>query len=210
MQHNLAIIEDNTSMRESISLFVKAKTQIHVVGEFSSVEDFIEHTFDESSLSLLILDVGLPGMTGIEGIPHIKSLHPLINIIMLTTYEEDDKIFDALKAGACSYISKRTPLIKIMEALNIVANGGSYMSPSIARRVTSFFMKQPAVKVKTPLSTRQQEIVEHIVEGRTYVEIADLCFISINTVRSHVKKIYELLQINSKVSLVSKYHGGEI
>jgi len=210
MQHQLAIIEDNSSMRESISLFVKAKTQINVIGDFVSVEDFLKYNFDKESPDLLILDVGLPGMSGIEGIPHIKKSFPDINIVMLTTYEEDDKIFDALKAGACSYISKRTPLIQIMDALNIVASGGSYMSPSIARKVTSFFTSRPKEKVKTPLSPRQVEIVEHIVKGRTYVEIADICYISINTVRSHIKKIYDVLQINSKVTLITKYHGGEI
>lgn len=210
MSQYLVIVEDNDSMRESLSLFVSAKTAISVIADFSSVEDLLDHTFTERVPSLMILDVGLPGMTGIEGIPHIKSKFPDVNIIMLTTYEEDDKIFAALSAGACSYISKRTPLPKIMEALNIVANGGSYMSPSIARKVASFFNKKENAKIKTPLSIRQKEIVEHIVAGHTYLEIAKLCFISINTVRSHIKKIYEILQINSKVSLLTKYHGGEI
>jgi len=207
--HHLAIIEDDNSIRESLRLFAEAKTTIPVVGEFGSVEDFLAHRFVDTEPSLLFLDIGLPGMNGIQGIPHIKQLYPMINIVMLTTYEEEDKIFDALCAGACSYISKRTPLTKIMEALTIVSHGGSYMSPSIARKVTSYFMNQPK-KDKTPLSPRQLEIVEHIVDGKTYTEIADICYISLNTVRTHIKRIYDLLQINSKVTLISKYHSGEI
>jgi len=208
-QHRLAIVEDDDSIRESLRLFAEAKTTIPVIGEFNSVESFLEADFQQNEPTLLFLDIGLPGMTGIQGIPHIKKALPMINIVMLTTYEEDDKIFSALCAGACSYISKRTPLTKIMEALTIVSHGGSYMSPSIARKVTSYFMKQPQ-KPKTPLSPRQLEIVEHIVAGKTYTEIADLCYISLNTVRTHIKRIYELLQINSKVSLITKYHSGEI
>ena len=209
MEHHLAIVEDNPSVRESISLFVQAKTQFPVVGEFGSVEDFLSNDFGQVFPSLLVLDVGLPGMSGIEGILHIKKKFPLINIVMLTTFEEEEKIFEALRAGACSYISKRTPLIKIMEALNIVANGGSYMSPSIARKVASFFNQQ-TVKDKVELSDRQKEIVSHIVEGKSYREIAELCFISLNTVRTHIKRIYENLQINSKVGLITKYHKGEL
>lgn len=210
MGHNVCLIEDNSTIRESLRMFIEAKSDINVQAEFGSVEDFLKYTFIDVKPNLLILDIGLPGMTGIEGISHIKKKFPAINIIMLTTYEEDDKIFSALCAGACSYISKKTPLAKIVEALVIVSNGGSYMSPSIARKVATYFASQKDDKKKANLTNRQKEIVEHVVDGKTYQEVADLCFISMNTVRTHIKNIYEALQINNKIGLVKKYHRGEI
>ncbi len=210
MEHRLAIIEDNTSIRESVRLFAEAKTAIPVIGEYGNVEDFLETTFTTNVPTILFLDIGLPGMSGLEGISHIKKKLPEINIIMLTTYEEEDKIFKALCDGACSYISKKTPLPKIIEALNIVAYGGSYMSPSIARKIATFFNKEKDTKEVIHLSPRQKEIVEHVVEGKTYNEIASTCFISLNTVRSHIKNIYEVLQVNNKVGLLSMYHQGKL
>ncbi len=210
MEHYVCLIEDSSSIRESLKLFIQAKSAINVLNEFSNVEDFLAYDFAKQKPNLLFLDIGLPGMSGLEGISHIKSKFPDISIIMLTTYEEDDKIFSALCSGACSYISKKTPLAKIVEALVIVSNGGSYMSPSIARKVATFFTNQKPEQKKADLTERQKEIVEHMVEGRTYREVADLCYISMNTVRSHIKKIYEILQINSKVGLMTKYHKGEI
>lgn len=147
-------------------------------------------------------------MSGIDAIPHIKEKYPQVDIIMLTTYEEDDIIFKALCAGATSYISKRTPLLKIMEGLQIVANGGSYMSPSIAKKVIRFFNKAPIKK--STLTDRQQEIVKHIVDGLTYTKIAEACFISVNTVRTHIKKIYAQLEIHGKTELVQKFMNGEV
>lgn len=205
---SISIIEDDSNIRESLKLFIASKSELEIVSEHDSVESFIAN---DSSIKpdMLLLDIGLPGMSGIEGLPKIKELHPNIDVIMLTTYEEEDVIFRALCAGACSYISKRTSLVKIVEALHIVANGGSYMSPSIAKKVTTFFLQKPK-KEKIVLSPRQTEIVGHIVKGNTYNEIAELCFISVNTVRTHIKKIYSILEIGSKVGLMQKYLDGEI
>ncbi len=210
MKQKICLIEDNTSIRESLRLFIEAKTTLKVIGEYNNVEDFLANRFDEEVPDLLVLDIGLPGMSGLEGIFHIKQKLPEISITMLTTYEEDDKIFKALCAGACSYISKKTPLAKIVEAIVIVSDGGSYMSPSIARKIATYFSNQKDDNQKSKLSIRQKEIVEYMVEGRTYREVAELCFISMNTVRSHIKNIYEILQINNKVGLMTKYHRGEI
>lgn len=204
----LSIIEDDETIRDSLKLFIKAKSNIEIASISNSVEDFLSLTF-QSFPELLLLDIGLPGMSGIEGIPFIKKKYPKIEIIILTTYEEDDLIFSALCAGASSYISKRTSLAKILEALYIVENGGSYMSPSIAKKVANSFIKSQS-KNKISLSERQNEIVDYIVKGYTYIQISDLCFISINTVRTHIKRVYSILEINSKAGLIQKYNDGEI
>ena len=157
---------------------------------------------------MLLLDIGLPGMSGLEALPKIKEKFPKTEVIMLTTYEEDENIFDALCNGASSYISKRTPLLKVMDALHVIHNGGSYMSPSIAKKVIQFFIKPK--KETIALSDRQGEIVQLLVQGLSYKEIAAHCFISMNTVRTHIKRIYTLLEINSKPQLIKKYNDGEI
>lgn len=206
MDQHLSVIEDDVNIRESVRLFIEAKTSYKILSEHGSVESFLDSSFLPT---IILLDIGLPGISGIEGLPKIKEKCPNANVIILTTYEEDDVIFNALCAGACSYISKRTSLVKIVEALQIVADGGSYMSPSIAKKVTTFFLQKPK-KEKIALTARQTEIVEYIVNGKTYNDIAALCFISVNTVRSHIKKIYSILEIRSKVGLMKKYLDGEI
>lgn len=205
MTPKLSIIEDDFRIRRTLKLFIESKSNIEIISEHDRVESFLT---EKISPDLLLLDIGLPGMSGIEGLPKIKEKHPDLDVIMLTTYEEADIIFDALCAGACSYISKRTSMVKIVEALHIVSHGGSYMSPTIAKKVTSFFIKKPKHKIK--LTQRQSEIVKHIIDGLSYTEIAEVCFISVNTVRTHIKAIYKLLEVGSKIDLMRKYLDGEI
>ncbi|WP_299391398.1 response regulator transcription factor [uncultured Gelidibacter sp.] len=147
-------------------------------------------------------------MSGIDGIPLLKNELPNTDIIMLTTFEDSDSIFKALCAGACSYLSKKTSLKKIQEAVEIVVDGGSYMSPSIARKIANHYAPK---SIKNHLLTpRQQEIVTGIVDGKSYKMIADDLFVSIDTVRSHIKNIYKTLEINSKAELIRKSYDKEI
>lgn len=208
---NLAIVEDDRVIRESLVHYLSAHPSIQLGVVADSVESFLEQTDDQGTpaTDLILLDIGLPGMTGIEGIRHIKPIYEQADIVMLTTFEEDDMIFNALCAGACSYMSKRTPLTKIREAIFTIYRGGSYMSPSIARKVVQHFMpkKQPT---STTLSPRQLEIVEGIVDGLSYKMIADRLSISLDTVRDHIKRIYRTLEINSKAELIRKSLDGEV
>ena len=132
--------------------------------------------------------------------PEIKLLKSDLDVIILTTFEETDMIFKALSAGACSYVSKRSSLQKINEAVKVVAEGGSYMSPAIARKIADYY----APKKSKSLTNRQIEIVDGIVNGKSYKVIADDLFISLDTVRSHIKNIYKILEINSKAELIRK------
>ena len=205
----LAIIEDDAVIKESLETFMVEHPSIEITASVTSVEDFLElaQSIDKPKANVLLLDIGLPGMTGIQGIYHIRKNYPDLDIIMLTTFEEDEKIYDALCAGACSYLSKRTPLIKIREAVFTVYRGGSYMSPSIARKIAERFMPKPK---KEELSERQKQIVQALVDGLSYKMIADKLNISLDTVRDHIKRIYRTLEVNSKIEVIKKVMDGEI
>ncbi|MEO0733541.1 MAG: response regulator transcription factor [Bacteroidota bacterium] len=210
-QINLCLIEDEPVIRESLQSFFSVHPAISINLVADSVEDFLQQVSRAARLeiNLVLLDIGLPGMSGLEGIRHIRQKIPEADIVMLTTFEEDENIFKALCAGACSYISKRTPLKKIQEALFVVHRGGSYMSPSIARKIAAHFMPK-AVREGEPLTPRQQQIVDGLVDGLSYKMIADKLGISLDTVRDHIKRIYRALEVNSKAEVIRKALKGEI
>lgn len=209
---HLAIIEDDPVIRESLESYLGAHPALQFSVVAISVEDFFEQVgkaVRPPQIDLLLLDIGLPGMSGIEGIRHIRQKFPETDIVMLTTFEEDDKIFKSLCSGACSYISKRTPLVTIQEAIFTIHRGGSFMSPSIARKVVQYFMPKER-KQEDILSPRQQQIVQGLVDGLSYKLIADKLSISIDTVRDHIKNIYRILEVNSKAEVIRKALEGDI
>jgi DNA-binding NarL/FixJ family response regulator len=209
---NLAIIEDDLVIQESLETYLGANPAIQMGIVANSVEAFfdrVEKSVRLPKIDVLLLDIGLPGMSGIEGIRHIRQKFPDADIMMLTTFEEEDKIFKSLCNGACSYMSKRTPLTTIQEAIFTVHRGGSFMSPSIARKVVQHFMPKQR-KEADVLSPRQQQIVEGLVDGLSYKLIADKLSISIDTVRDHIKNIYRILEVNSKAEVIRKSLDGDI
>lgn len=205
----LAIVEDDPIIRESLRTFLGGDPQFELVYTAVSMEDYLETLTTDARIdpAIMLLDIQLPGQSGIEGIPAIRKLRPSIDIVMLTTFEESDKIFAALCAGACSYLSKRVSLMTIRDAILTVHRGGSYMSPSIARKVVEHFAPEPK-KEDNPLTPRQQEIVDCIVNGLSYKMTADQLGISLDTVRTHIKNIYQALEINSKGELIRKSFEG--
>ena len=208
---NIAIIEDDHVTRENLQIYLATHPSLTITLAAESVEDFLQRLkkIARPKVDLLFLDIGLPGMRGIDGIPLLKEALPEVDIVMLTTYEEEELIFDALCQGACAYIAKRTPLSQIREAAFIIHRGGSYMSPSIARKVVQHFNPKKA-KPKASLTPRQKEIVRELVNGLTYQMIADKLHISLDTVRDHIRRIYRLLDVNSKMGVVRKSLDGEI
>jgi DNA-binding NarL/FixJ family response regulator len=203
----LAIIEDDSIVQESLVEFFLLQKNIEIVIVSDSVERFLKSLkIAEIKPEILLLDINLPGISGLEGIPWIKNELPDVDIMMLTTFDETSKIFEALSCGACSYMSKRISLKKILEAVLIVSKGGSYMSPAIARKIANYY----APKKKQLLTHRQLEIVEGIVAGKSYKMIADDLFLSIDTIRSHIKNIYRALEINCKAELIRKSFNKEI
>ncbi len=172
-----------------------------------SMEDFLKNE-SVGDIDILLLDIQLPGMSGLEGIRPLKELIPGVEIIILTTHEDEEVIFKALYAGASSYISKRTPIQKVLDAVRTVHRGGSYMSPFIARKVFQYFA--PIKKEEEKLTPRQKQIVQALVDGDSYKMIADKFLISNNTVADHIRTIYKKLHIHSKSELISKSFKGEI
>lgn len=206
----LAIVEDEKAIRESLHTFLGEHPGFEVLTSAPSVETFLQYLKDNprETPQIILLDIQLPGMTGVEGISWIKEKAPHTEIIMLTTFEDVESIFNALREGACSYLSKRTSLVGIREAIIVVSRGGSYMSPSIARKVIQHF--NPAQKKKSNLTPRQRQIALCIVDGLSYQEIADKLFISIDTVRTHIKNIYKALDVKSKTELIKKSLNDEL
>lgn len=207
----ISIIEDNRVIRENVMKFIGFHEEFELGEAFGSVESLLHKLQIDPGyrIDILLLDIGLPGMSGLEGIPLIRKKLPDVDIVMLTTYEEEDMILRALCSGACSYISKKASLEDIVEAIRIVVNGGSYMSPSVAREIVQHLMGGRVSKA-TILTERQKEILEQLVEGKSYGAIAKELFISVETVRSHIKSMYRTLEVNNKAEAISLYLKGHI
>ncbi|HMU09553.1 MAG TPA: response regulator transcription factor [Ferruginibacter sp.] len=207
----ISIIEDNKVIRDNVTKFISFHEEFELAAICDSATFFLHTSIINPSnqTHILLLDIGLPGISGLDAIPLILEKVPDINIVMLTTYEEEDVILKALCAGACSYISKKASLEEIVEALRIVAKGGSYMSPSIAREIVNHLMGGRVSKA-TILTDRQKEILEKLVDGKSYQTIASELFISVETVRTHIKKLYKVLHVNNKTEAITQYMRGHI
>lgn len=211
---HLGIIEDESFMLQSIKETFIEMPNIQITLEAQNMEEALEDISAHPPLNTLLLDINLPGMSGLEGIRYIKEKYPDIDIIMLTNKDDSDHIFKALCAGAVSYISKKKASPPVLrEAIFTVAKGESYMSPGIARKVVEHFSKSTSNSNKTDkqiLTARQKQIVEELTNGLSYKMIADKLLISIETVRDHIKKIYRKLEVNSKAEVIRKNLNGEI
>lgn len=207
----IGLIEDQPMVIDNLTAFFEQLPIFQLVVSVSSIEDFKNEGSVSLPIDILLLDIGLPGMSGIDGIPIIRKIDPTIDIVMLSSHEDSDRIFKALQAGAIGYISKKSSLLQIKEAIEIIYRGGSYMSPTIARKVIGFFAPKPKnIKEYSLLTERQQQIVEGLAEGLSYKMIAGRHSISLETVRDHIKKIYKKLGVNSKAEVISKKLKGEI
>lgn len=208
---SISIIEDYKVVRDNVMHFVGLHEEFTIGKVAGSVDAYLkELKLDPAFKSdVLLLDIGLPGISGLEAIPILLENDPDLNIIMLTSYEEEDIILKAICSGACAYISKKTPLEDIVNGIRVVVAGGSYMSPTIAREIVNHLMGGRVSKA-TILSNRQKEILECMVDGKSYADISAELFISIETVRSHIKKMYRILHVNNKTDAIAMYLKGQI
>lgn len=204
MSIKVSIYEDNNSLRESLGYLIMGTNNFELCGSFGDCKSIIENITNQQP-DIILMDIDLPQISGIEATIMVKEKFPEINIMMLTVYEEKDKIFEALCAGATGYLLKKTPSVQIIEAVIELYNGGSPMSGEIARKVMNFFVKQQPNKLNPyQISEREMDILRCLTNGDSYKMIADKCFISIGTVRTHINSIYKKLQVNSKSEAVIK------
>jgi DNA-binding NarL/FixJ family response regulator len=208
MSLRITIFDDNKNIRQSITMLLNTVPDFEVVGSFSHVLDCVED-MKQSQPDVVLMDIEMPGMTGIEAVKKIKKEFPQVLVLMQTVFEDDDRVFDSVCAGASGYILKNHLNTKLIEFINDLQYGGSPMSPSIARKVLTKMQQIPQhVKPEAApdyhLTNREKEVLSCIVDGLAYKMIADKLSISYETVRSHVKKIYEKLHVASLTEVVSK------
>ncbi len=202
----ILLYEDNRDLREGMTFLLQATPTLELVGAFPDTGN-LEMQVPGLKPDVILMDIDMPGRTGIEATPVVKAIRPDTQVLMLTVFEDEDKIFQAIRNGASGYLLKRTPPTEIIAAIHDVHKGGSPMTSSIARRVLQFFQQQPSnhqPKADYDLSPRELDILKSLVKGYSYKLIADEHFISIDTVRSHIRHIYEKLQVNSKTEAVLK------
>jgi DNA-binding NarL/FixJ family response regulator len=207
MKHSniqIAIIEDDEEVSKGLEKYFLSQPEFDKVLVFGSVEGFFEGVLNFSEIDVVLTDIGLPGKSGIEGIKMIREKNPQTDVIMITVFKDSDKIFKSLCSGATGYILKGTSFDEIKESVLTILKGGSYMSPTIARKIVEYF--NPAQKhTDNKLTLREEQIIKGLVDGLSYKLIADRLSISVDTVRYHIKNIYSKLQVNSKSEVIAKF-----
>lgn len=197
--------EDNANLRESLRLLLNTVTNFQLLEIYPHCKQ-VEQQVAQHQPDVILMDIDLPEIDGIQAVKKIKLAFPEIRVIMLTVFEDDEKIFDAIRAGANGYLIKKTIPNDLINAINDASVGGSPLSPGVAVKVLDAFRNKvkPLHKIDYNLSKREQEVLELLVKGYSYQKIANEIFVSIDTIRSHIKNIYIKLQVNSATEAVAK------
>ena len=200
----VGIVEDVRPLRDGLRMLIDGTEGFSCVGCFRTMEEALDK-IDSNLPDVFLADIGLPGMNGIEGVRIMKERHPSLTVLMLTVYEDDEQIFDALCAGACGYLVKKTPPARLLENIKEALEGGAPMSPDIARRVVNLFRKiRPIDHPDYSLTPHELRLLKLLVEGHNYKTAASELGVSINTVCFHIKQIYGKMQVHSKSEAVAK------
>jgi DNA-binding NarL/FixJ family response regulator len=208
MPIKVAIVEDDEGIRSGIGALIRRSSACRLAGDYPDAETALKE-LPKHPADVVIMDINLPGMNGVECVRQLKSAMPGVQVLMLTVYEDSDSLFNSLKAGASGYLLKRTASARLIEAIRDVHTGGSPMTPQLARRVVQFFSKVPeGVSPVSQLTPGEKEFLEQLANGYAYKEIADRMKISIDTVRSYVRTAYEKLHVHSRTEAVVKFLRG--
>lgn len=200
----VGIVEDNHTLRKSLTSLFNEADGIRCVLSVNNLLHIVKE-IEKNKPDVILMDIGLPNISGIEGVLTVKTFYPDIQVMMFTVFEDADKIFDAIRNGASGYLLKKTPPQEIVEAILDLHNGGAPMTASIARKVIHSFHIQPSSAVEEyKLTPREKEILRSLVEGTSYKKIAGQYMVSISTIRTHICSIYHKLHVNSKAEAVAK------
>lgn len=200
----LWIVEDHTPFRRTLARVLNAEPDMRCAREFQSCETMLDALGREEAPDLVLLDVGLPGASGLDGIRELKRLAPQVLSVVLTVFEDDDKVFQAICAGASGYLLKTSESGEIVQCVREALAGGSPMNPRIARRVLEMFSKFAPRRSDYGLSEREKEILQLMVNGLIKKEIAERTQLSIHTVDTYLRRIYEKLEVNTRTGAVAK------
>ncbi len=200
----VAIIEDRREIREGLAMLINGTDGFRCTGSYRSMEEALEKIGRELP-DVVLNDIGLPGMSGIEGLAILKERYPNLLLLMLTVYDDDERIFDAMCAGASGYLLKKTPPVRLLESLKEAVAGGAPMSPEVARRVIALFREiRPPERAEYELTPHETRLLKLFVEGHNYKTAAVELSVSVHTVSFHLRSIYEKLQVHSKSEAVAK------
>ncbi len=205
MSISLVIVEDDLEVLKGIKQILNLSEELSVIDTFTNAESFMENVEDLNP-DVVLMDIGLPKMSGIECVEKLKPKFHNIQFLMCTNFDDDEKIFEALSAGANGYVLKNAEVQTIIQAISEVYRGGSPMSRSIARKVIESFHSQDLKELKYNLSKREAEILNWLSKGYRYKEIGEKLYISTETVRTHIRNIYGKLQVQSRTEAINKYY----
>ncbi|HMQ47767.1 MAG TPA: response regulator transcription factor [Saprospiraceae bacterium] len=204
MPIRILLYEDNVALRESLQVLIGGLPQFDLLAAFGHCLN-IEEEVSRLVPDVILMDIDLPERSGIEGTVLAKRIRPSVDVLMLTVFDDNEKVFQSVCAGASGYLLKKTPPAKIIEAIEDVYEGGAPMTSSIARKVLELFPRQPAKNAELDkLSPREQEVLNSLASGNSYKMVADQLSISIETVRTHIKRIYEKLHVHSVAEAIAK------
>jgi DNA-binding NarL/FixJ family response regulator len=200
----IAIVEDSRQIREGLRQLIDGSEGYRVTGSFQSMEETLEKIGCDLP-DVVLVDIGLPGMSGIEGIRRLRQTHPQLQLLVLTVYGDDERIFDAICAGACGYLLKKTPPARLLESITEVAGGGAPMSPEVARRVVELFrIIRPPERADYRLTAHEVRILELLVNGRNRKSAAAELGVTVHAIAFHLRQIYEKLAVHSRSEAVAK------
>jgi DNA-binding NarL/FixJ family response regulator len=203
-QLRVAIVEDDVTTREGLAWLLDSTPDCRCVGRYASVEAFLQHS-QARTVDVLLLDINLPGIPGSAGVRLVRQRYPSTEVLMLTVYAQEDKVFESICNGAVGYLLKKTPPARLLDAIREAAGGGAPMSPEIARKVVTLFRKTPAAEPPADdLTAQELRLLKLLADGHSYQTTADRLGITVNTVRSYIRNVYEKLHVHSKSEAVSK------